>query len=526
MGIVLLVTSCNERHPSSAPSREVRLYHQAEPFCLDPRRGGDRRSQLILRHLFEGLTRLDENRKPHMAVAASVRISPDKRTYTFLLRPTFWSNGEPVTAHDFVFAWRTAVDPDTASPFAYAYFVLKNARSAFMRSCPIEDIGVRALSNTVLEVCLEHPIPYFLELVSNPLFSPVCRSACRSDPKWASNSFPHYVSNGPFILKEHIIKSRMILEKNPYYDTPPKSSRIIYTHIEDPHTAYSLYERHELDWYGEPCGFIPIELVKELSYQKRLHIVPTGAIYWIVCCTDKPHLASAKIRHALSCAINRDEICRLLLQGGEQPAASILPTFLSLVTTSPVEDNQVEKAKILFEEGLRDTGYTRETYPALTITHWSERQSTLIAQVIQQQIQNALGIRVLLDACEWSTYMGKVPTGNIDLATAPWYSWASDPAFNLNYLRYRNNGINGTRWQNATYVHLLEQADVADDESVRKRYLKAAEELALQELPLIPLYYMSMKFTHPSSLSGEIASPLGFIEMKGVGWENEHKEGP
>jgi oligopeptide transport system substrate-binding protein len=520
-----LLVSCQSK-PLQKTDKDIHLYLQAEPFCLDPRRGGDRRSQLLLRDLFEGLTRLDKQGKPQMATAKSVHISSDKKTYTFFLKKTNWTNGSPVTAHDFVFAWKTAVDPEFATAFAYTFFVIKNAKKAFMHECAPEEIGLRALNDSTLEITLEHPVPYFLELVANPLFSPVCQKEVQLHPDWAIGVFPSYVCNGPFFLKEHVIKSKIVLEQNPYYTNDPSAStKIIYSHIDEPLTAYNLYQRGELDWFGEPCGFIPIELVKELSRQNRLHCVPTGGLYWIVCCVDKPHLASAKIRHALSYAIDRDEICRLLLQGGEQPAHSILPQFLSSVDKVASYSSQKERAQSLFAEGLKEVGYTKQTFPILHLTHWSERQSTLIAEVIQQQIQTTLGIQVKLDACDWATYMGKVPRGNIDIATAPWYSWVHDPAFNLNYLRNKDNGINGTKWENPTYIHFLEQADIAQTQEQRQLYLKNAEELAMNQMPLIPLYYMTMKFTHSPQISGEVVSPLGFIEMKWVGWKHEQKEG-
>jgi oligopeptide transport system substrate-binding protein len=315
------------------------------------------------------------------------------------------------------------------------------------------------------------------------------------------------------VLKERAVRSHITLEKNPFYWNPDcaKSSCITFSIIEDPHTAYTLFQKGELDWYGDPCGIIPLEIIsqtKELLNKKQ-----AGGLYWLVTCCEKPHLASAAIRRAIATAINRRELVDFI-QGGEEPAFSVLPKSLSMLTEQPFQDGNAEQARAFFLQGCRELGISPASYPKLTITHWAESTSKGLAEILQQQIQRALGITVELEGLDWGTYMKRVPAGEIDIATAPWTTWVEDPMFNLNYLRFRKNGINGTCWQNPQYITQLNEADASIDAHERTEHMKKAEQIATQELPLIPVYYLMYKYLKQPNVHGEVISPVGAIELK------------
>lgn len=512
-----MTTSCTKKEE---PTKDIHLYFQAEPFSLDPRMGGDRRSQAVLRPLFEGLARIGLDGSPHLALAESVSLSKDQTVYTFRLRPSVWSNGLPVTAHDFEWAWKSAIDPNFPTPFCYIYFVIKNAKRAHLNECSIDEVGIHALDDKTLEVTLEHPTPYFFELTASPLYSPLCSSAVSQTQNWAGTQHPSYVSNGPFILKKHALKSEFILEKNPsYWDKEHvRSKRISFAIVEDPHTAFTLFEKGELDWYGDPCGIIPLDIVHSLG--SSLIKQNAGGLYWIVTCTEKPYLASPKIRRAIATALDRKEIVEFI-NGGEEPARSILPSFLSMLDEPTFNDADPQEAKRLFEEGCAELGLTPSTYPTLTITHWAEPTTKALAEIIQQQLQNALGIKIELLATDWGTYMKKVPAGEIDLAMASWTTWIKDPMFNLEYLKFKKNGINGTCWQNPEYIAELNAADSSTDPAERRRHMAKAEKIAMNELPLIPLFYMAYKYIKNPVIHQAVISPVGAVELKWI-----EKEGP
>ena len=511
--ILFLLFGCTSCATQKDPRKKAHLSIQADPYSLDPRIGGDRRSQIILRQLYEGLTRLGKDGHIENALAKRIDISEDQTVYTFHLRPSVWSNKTPLTAHDFEYAWKGALHPSFSSPFTYAFFVIKNAKEAKMEECTLDEVGVRALDDHTLQVTLEHPTPYFLELTANPIFSPLCQETIKKQATWPKVEDGTYVSNGPYLLQEQALKSHLLLQKNETYwnEDCAKLDALQFSIIEDPNTAYALFLQKELDWYGDPCCIIPIDIMR--NFPRPLIRKNIGGLFWFVSCTEKPYLASPKIRKALACAVNREELVNFL-QGGEVPAYSNLPPFMTMQKEHSFNDNDPQMAQKLFEEGLAESGYTKSTYPGLKITHWSESATKSIAELLQQQIQKALGIKVTLECLDWPTYMKKVPAGEIDIAIASWYSWVTDPMFNLNYLKFRKNGINGTCWEYPPYIEELSAADRCTNAAERTAHMAAAEKIFCENLPLIPLYYLSYRYAKSDNLSGEVVSPVGAFEFK------------
>ena len=506
--------SCTRHEPPK--TSVVRLYLQADPFSLDPRVGGDRRSQLVIRELFEGLTRIGQDGRVELASASSYTISDDGLVYTFKLKPSLWSNGEPVTAYDFEYGWKSLLDPSFATPFSYALYAIKNAKKARLGQISLSEVGIKALDPETFQVTLEHPAPYFFEFTSNPLFSPIYKDIASKDSHWASKTGDSYVTNGPFILKERIAKSHIILEKNPNYSsrTPPPSDILSFSIIEDPMTAYSLFTQKELDWIGDPCGTVPLEVLKDLNTSNRLIKKATGKLCWLVVGTKRPKLHSPLIRKAIATAINRKALCSYLLQGDETAAFSYLPKVLSMLEKPTFQDNNPEEAKRLFEQGLKELHMSKKTFPGIVITHWADPTEKALAQALQHQLIQSLEIPVTLSSVDWSTFFKKVTSGDIDIAPFGWYPWYDDPIYNLEYIKYANNGINGTGWENPRYIELLNNSDQTLNQKERKAYMREAEELAMQELPIIPLFTQTYKYAKTAELRGEALSPTGIMELK------------
>ncbi len=516
--ICALTFSCTTKKLPVEDKTTAYLYLQADPFSLDPRIGGDRRSQVLIRELFEGLVRIGKDGKPMLALAQSYTLSDDGLVYTFKLHPSKWSNGDPVTAHDFVYAWKSLIDPEFITPYSYAFYVIKNAKKAHMKECPLDDIGLKAIDDLTLEITLEHPAPYFLELASNPLYTPVHRKTVESSSNWASGvASTTYISNGPFILKDRKLKSHVTLEKNPnYWNTkdPVKIDKINFAILEDLQTAFNMFQAGQLDWLGEPCGNVSLETVHELDAKGILKKKYIGGVYWHVVSTLKPHLSSPTLRQALSAAINRNELTDHLLQAGEFPAFSILPKEMSMLDAPVFENNNPKKANELFDKALHEMGYTRLTYPPIVISHWADSRDRMIAETVQQQLIKTLGIKVALQAVDWSAYLKKVTSGDLEIGGFGWSSWFYDPMYNLEYIKFRGSGINGSCWQNDRYIELLDKADNTQDLRLRREYMKQAEELAMRELPVIPLFYSTYKYATSSHLHGEVLSRLGLMELK------------
>lgn len=512
--VLFLAAGCSERHDGGSQKREAHLYLQGDPVSLDPRIGYDRRTQQVLRELFEGLTRIGKDGRPHLALAQSARLSDDGLTYTFRLHPSLWSNGLELVADDFVYAWKSSLDPTDSGARSDALFIIRNAQKARCGQCPLDDVGVRALDKRTLEVTLEHPAPYFLELLANPVFSPLCRTVLEKDPRPLNDRT--LIGNGPFVLKEWKMKSQVVLEKNPRYwnRDAARLDRISFSIIEDPQTAYNMFVAGTLDWHGEPCGSMSLEVVSELSRQRRLFFSHTGASYQLLCSTAVPHLRSVKIRQAFAHAIARQAICDHILQGGETPAFSLSPRALSYLRGRPFEDNNPDRARTLFAEGLEELALTPETFPTVTISYWTDPAVKAMMEAVQSQLRKVLNIDVRLEPLDRGTYLHRVFSGEYEMLNLALNVWVHDPSSNLDLFKFQKTVINGTGWSDPEYTRLLDLAAVAIDPEERKGHFQKAEECIMSQLPVIPLCYQTQKYMKSPRLQGEAISPVGIVELK------------
>ncbi len=521
--LLVVATSCNQQQttpPQNGAKKEqktVRLYLQSEPFSMDPRKAGNRFSQVALRDLFEGLMRIDAQGRPAAAVAKSYELSDDKCTYRFHLRPASWSNGTPVTAYDFEYSWLSNLHPDSPTAFSYAFYCIKNARAAHMGEVGINEVGIKAENENTLIVTLEHPAPYFIELTSNPLYSPVCKEIVEKNPKWNDEAGPDFVCNGPFVLEEWKHRSEFSLVKNEkYWDAEAVSvDRLVFPIIEDPLTALNMFETGELDWIGDPFGSLPLEAIPRLKEKNSLELRQIGSVSWLEVNVKHPLLASTKVRRALAMAVNRQDLVEHLLQGGEKPAFSLLPETLTFMEKPFFNDNDVEQAKVLFSEGIADLAFTKDSLPSITLSHSADPRDKSIAEAVQQQWQQAFGVKVILSPADWNAHLKRVAAGEFDVAGLTWYTFYHDPIYNLETFKYAA-GFNGTDWEHPYYIELLNKSDAAIDEAKRDLLLSTAEQFLMEEMPVIPICHNTSKFCKNPKIFGESLSPIGMFELKKV----------
>lgn len=473
-------------------------------------------SSNVTRLLFEGLFRINPKGEHEPALAKTVSISEDQRTYIFTLHPSKWANGEELTAHDFEYAWKTILDSSFPSSYAYMFYSIKNAQKAYIGKCSRDDVGIKALDSHTLQVVLENPTPYFLEILANPLYSPVCRSCCKNE-NWATTDFPNFVSNGPYILKKHDLNSKIILEKNPLYwnSCPTKMDRISFTIVEDPLTAYNMLCSGDLDWFGEPCGSIPLNMINGLN-PSSLHKEEIGQCTWLECQVETPPLNSQFVRKAIACAIERNAICDQLLGCEETPAASLIAKSLSNLPAPTFKNGDVQEARRLFEKGLSELGYTQETCPPITITYATNQTLQAIVSLIQKQLENALGVTVLLNECDYNTFLKRSFVGDFQVRLCDWFSLYHDAMYTLNCFKHKESGMNGPLWEDALYIEFLDKAEAAADPKERQKYMQQAEDRIMTQLPVIPVIYKKYKYLKSDHLCGESLSPIGQMEFKWI----------
>lgn len=483
---------------------------------LDPRIGTDRTSGIVIKMLYEGLIRIDLNGKPSLALAERVDISSDQMTYTFHLRQTKWSNGKQVTAHDFEYAWKKLLDPHFKSLYAYLFYPIKNAKAVKKGIKPISDLAIEVKDAYTLCVELEHPAPYFLELTAHWIYSPLCKEIDELHPGWAYYGGENFVCNGPFRLAKWKRNSEIQAIKNTeYWDAEfVHLKRIDISIIETPKAAFEMYQKGELDWIGEPLSEIPPDTFIKKNYHEKIFSHPIAAVHWYDCNVKIPPFESKKCRRALAIALNRHSLIDDVLHGGEEPAYSILPPMLSLAKNADFDDGLKEEARKLFQEGLEEQGLTLQDIPRLTITCFDQEIHESIAHNAAKQWKEVFGIDFQVASYKWENFMQKCLAHDFQIMGTTWYSWFNDPLYNLEYMKFQTGDMNSSQWHNKTYISLLDQASTSLDQRERKKLLRDAETIVMDEMPIIPVFYYTFKYMKKEHVNNIFLSHLGQIDFK------------
>ncbi len=341
------------RSDSQTSEKQVlRLNFFAEPPTLDPRIGNYSIYANILPMLYDGLMRFEPSGKLAPSVAEDVEVSENGLVYIFHLKHTLWSNGDPVTAYDFEYAWKWTLNPSSPAPMASHLYCLKNGEAAHAGRVAVSQIGVFARDADTLVVELEKPIPFFLELVSVFNFYPVnhLHPDCFKNGKC--------IGNGPFYLKDWKPGQEMVLVKNlRYWDLEKvKLNQIEISFVQDMNTELQLFKKGLLDWAGAPLSQgLPSDAFPKLRAKGQLKTHPFLGTYFYSFNTRRPLLNNRKIRRALTYMIPRDEIVRHISQGNEVPALRFVPKQIN-VRDHPTDSFDIKEAKKLFSEGLQRVG--------------------------------------------------------------------------------------------------------------------------------------------------------------------------
>lgn len=492
-------------------TQTLRLSSQHLPVSLDPRLGGNELSSCILKMLFEGLTRIGRDGRPHLAIAKSAIISEDEKSYTFFLRDSVWNNGDPVTAHDFVYAWKKALSPSFNSPFAHLFYEILNAKKAHQGMAPIDDIGVRAVNDKTLIIELEHPCSYFQELLAHTIFSPIHQRFDELHPDWSMQIGKNYICNGPFQLQYSDRSDSYQLSKNPAYwdEKAVKLDRILITKA-SARRSLEMFEQGEIDWLGRPFGgaWEPFFTEnKHLSIEKS----PVTSTYWCALNTQKFPFYSSKLRKALAYALDR-QLIRDLISYPTLQAHSPLPFSHSQIPTKAYMPNPWE----LFTEALEELNLQRKDFPPLVLIHPSNEIREKIARCIAEQWKDMLDIEVHTRSYELKDLLQKMAEGDYHMACFNWRPWIDDPFYTLNALKSSAEPPCFFQWQNAEYQHILEKAQKEQDIEHKNHLLIQAEIILIQEMPIIPLFHDIQPFSRKNYVEGVFPSKTGNIDFKHV----------
>ncbi len=476
----------------------------AEPESFDPALVTDQVGMRISSALFEGLCRIDQAGRPEPGMAERWELSEDKKTYTFhLRRGALWSNGDPVTAHDFVRSWRRVLDPVTGADYASQLFVIANAR-AFHEgtAADFSQVGARAVDDHTLVVALENPTPYFIDLCAFATLAPVHLPTLeRHGGAWIKPQ--NVVANGAYLLEAWKLDNHLRLRKNPrYWDAANVALETIEVlPIGEPNTAINYFLTGEADLIMDK-GMVPTSLTATLKEKPWFHTGPFLGSYFTRFNVNRAPFDNAKVRQAFALAIDRRRITEKITQLGEIAAWSLTPpgTGAAGYEPPPGPGFDPERARAL----LAEAGYPGgRGLPRIEYLYFPKTVEMNIAVELQSMWKEHLGVSVQLEKKEWKIYLASMKALDYQMCRSSWVGDYNDPNTFLEMF-VSASGNNRTGWKSAEYDQHLQAAAAEPDPLRRNAVFAEAETLLVStDAVILPIYYyVGVQFYHADKLAG------------------------
>ena len=506
----LLLTACNNKENKSdtkAKKQVLNVTVSEEIPSLDTAKTMDGTSAHVMQNIFEGLYALDDQDQPIPAVAKSFKRSEDGKKYTFDLRKDAkWSNGDNVTAHDFMFAWKRAITPETASQYASMLFYVKNAKEINKGTMPLDELGVTVINDYKLEVELEQPIPYFLQLLALPIYLPQHESFLKEQGKNYALEPNNLIYNGPFVLEKWKHEQEFQLKKNATYwdEKKVKLDEINFQIVKDTMTAVNLYEAGNLDR-------VPInsQFVDKYKGDKELHMSSEPAIAMLRFNEKNSALANKKVRQAISFALNKEDFVAHFINNGAKPATGLVPVgHINEETGKDFREENgnlslydVQSAKKNWEEAKKELGVEQVNFEFLT---FEQDNAKRMAEYIKGDLEkNLQGLTIQIKQQPFKQKLQLEQIGDYDITMANWGPDYKDP---ISYLELFTTGNpnNKMNYSNVRYDELIKKAktDFVLDTENRWKALREAEQVLLEDAAVAPLYHIGSAYVQKDYVKG------------------------
>ncbi len=475
---------------SGAEEQVFRINNMVEPESLDPGVVTGVPEHRILSNVFEGLTITDpKDLSPRPGMAASWAVSRDGMIYTFKLREARWTDGRPVTAHDFVYSWERVLNPKMGAKYAQQLFYLKKGEEYNKgRITDFSQVGVKALDDRTLQVTLRCPTAYFLDLTSFYTLYPVPRWVVEAHGKdWAKPG--HLVSNGPFRLVSWVPQKELVLEKNPlYWDAANiKLQKVVFLPTDDVNTAFKQFLAGESDWVPE----VPTPQIDAARGRAEFYVSPYLGTYYFRFNVTKPPVNDIRVRKAMSMSVDRESLTKFVTKAGQIPSSAFVPSGIrGYEGVNGLPFDVAAAKKLLSEAGYPDG----KGFPRVELLYNTNELHRVITEAVQQMWKDNLGIQVDLVNVEWKVYLARQGSLDYQISRSGWIGDYVDPNTFLD-LWITGGGNNQTGWSNRRYDDLIGQAACkivnAKD---RGRALREAERILVEdEVPILPLFtYVNM----------------------------------
>jgi len=504
--LALVVTGCTPRETPAAAgirTKTLLLGNGAEPADLDPQTDTAYTDMNILVALFEGLTTLDElTGQPQPGMAERWEASPDGLVWTIHLRADAqWSNGDPLTAEDFVYSFRRMLAPKLASEYAYMLWPLKNAEAINAgKIADLAALGVRAVDPHTLQLTLGEPCPWLLALAAHQAWFPVHRATIEKfgamDQRGTRWTRPeNFVGNGAFTLKEWTPNSRLIVDKNPHYwDTAHNRLNAV---VFFPNESIATDERNFRAGQLHLTYDLPPEKIATYRDEapQLLRVDPFLETFYLRFNVAKPPLDKLEVRQALARALDRAALCRSVLRDSRMPAHAFTPPGTAGYTAqASVTDDFAAARRLLAAAGFPGG----KGFPTLEVQIKNDDLHRSVLEAIQQMWRRELGINVTIAPLEQKTWISNQQAMTYQICSSRWAGDYLDPNTFLD-LWVTNGGNNQTGWSNPVYDRLMAGAARTLDTARRQALQQQAEALLLDAVPIVPLFHGARVYLiHPA----------------------------
>lgn len=500
----------------------------SEPETIDPSLNSSMDGATYILHTFEGLMKYeptsDGGAEAKEGMAESYEVSEDQKTYTFHIREDAkWSDGQPVTANDFVYSWRRLVNPKTAADYATYINCVENAEDIVAGNKDPEELGVEAPDEKTFVVHLVAPTAYFVSFTAGAQLVPLREDIVEGNEKWTFDP-KTYVCNGPYKMSEWNHDESLVMVKNDnYYDKDNvKNDGITWKLMADDNTILAGFQGKELDMITQ----VPVDETASLLEDGTLVTVPQLGTYCIVFNVEKEPFNDPKVREAFSLAIDRNYICENVVMTGVEPAGAWVPTGIDngaggdfrkdggnyySIDKADYEANCKKAKELLAEAGYPDG----KGFPIIEYLYNTMDSHQKIYEALGNMWSSVLGVTVTGQNQDWNVFLSTRETGDFQIAR---HGWVADFNDALNFLdMYTTANIDGNnypRWSNADYDKAISDSIKEADPAKRQEYLHKAEDLLMGDSTVAPLYFYMDKYCLQDGIEGLYHTPLGYFFLK------------
>ena len=514
---ICLLGACGNKQKTA--SKQVLTWTETSTLATqDQSLATDSLSFQTLLNTQEGLYRLDKQQKPKLALAKSVKISNDGKTYDFILRPNAkWSNGDPVTAKDFVYAYKRTVTPSTKASMAFYFYQIENAEAINKGQKDVSELGVKALAKDHLQIKLTRPVSYFKRLLAFPLFFPQNEKIVKKYGDLYGTQAKYTVANGPYILKNWTgtNKKWTLVKNKTYWDAKNvKLDQVNELVTESTTTSYNLYNSNKVDATGL-LGQQVAANKNSPAYHERL----ASAIQRLELNEEKvPAFKNKNIRQAFSYAIDRKSLVNDVLADGSVAAKGFVPSgmgsnpqtgqaFQDEAYVKSAVSYDLKKANALLEKGYQETGITTLNVE-LSVSDTDSAKK--IAEFLQSSLERLPNVKVTITSIPYTQLITRQAAKDYELTVKNWQAIIADP---INFLDVfeSDSSYNNSGWKNAEYDRLLDEAENKYGAQPEKRWqlLVKAEKLLMEDQGTIPLLQVAKPQLLRPSVKGVYFNPTG-----------------